>query len=662
MEMEQWGFEPGSAASQFAAELDLIGKTSANKRSGVINAVCNEYSRTAGKWLTAVHMLTGPLKGVAYGDKLLRVLTKERRVEKLYEKKEFVGGLIQGLEGDQAELARWCLKGLINKPDEIFQKGERSQRALRKASLRAVETMPVLAEALMDLDEAKKSEAVEKMLDLWMEETFEVGKEKFTPTDFIFSWAEWGDDGGNDWELATVSLGVVQILEDVFKGRYEGDMKALRDEFIAKGLELSEIWEKREQRQGYNLDFQGDIARVEEGVLEVIESDGEKNKDFCVISFATEWELANRGLWRLKESVVSWAKGDDGWDGELWVLPGGGLLMMFCKGDLDETEVAEQMKDVLPKYLLLLEEESRRKYKEGSGKLKTFRMDMEELEVLLEFTRPELDPKTVAGKKEELVKRVKAGWHGLSQRGNVVDLTRGDEQWLREMGMTKLRFDQMEEGIRVKICWGVCEAVFYFDRDCQVVGLEGLPQDHQDWLACLALSYLAVVKDPEMVVREGARKEEGEREGSANFYGRGSYLKVLTISHRHHMNETERQEAVTKCLHFIGLNPVELNEYFVRVQLDLSELEEVPKEYQEYISEAIERVRSREEEPYWPEVSKGKPRRMKLSNSPVGLAEERWLYNFTFVDESVPEEGEARPVGLSCPGAAAEMVELMEAG
>ena len=105
-----------------------------------------------------------------------------------------------------------------------------------------------------------------------------------------------------------------------------------------------------------------------------------------------------------------------------------------------------------------------------------------------------------------------------------------------------------------------------------------------------------------------------------------------------------------------------MNEYFVRVQLDLRELEEVPEEYREYISEAIERVRSREEGPYWPEMSEGKPRKMKLDNSPVGLAEKRWLYNFTFVDESVPEEGEARPVRLSCPGAAAEMAELMEAG
>ena len=410
----------------------------------------------------------------------------------------------------------------------------------------------------MDLDEAKESGAVEKMVELWMEEALEVGKEKFTLMDFTLFWAEWGDDGGNDWELATVSLGVIHILEDVYKGKYKGDLKALREEFIAKGLELFKIWGKEEQRQGYNLGFQGDIARVEEGVLKVIESDGEKNKDFCVISFATKWELANRGLWRLKEAAVSWAKRNDGLDGELWVLPGGGLLMMFCKGALDETEVAEEMKDILPIYLLNLEEESRGKYEEGLGRLETFKMTMEELGVLLEFTRPGLDSKTVAGKKEELVKRVKAGWHGLSQRGNVVDLTRSDEQWLKEMGMTKLSFDQLKEGIRVKVCWGVGEAVFYLDRDCQVVGLEGLPQDHQDWLACSALSYLVVIKDPEVVVREGARKEEVGREGredSANFQGRGSYLKVLTIGHRHHMDETERQGAVTKCLHFIGLNP-----------------------------------------------------------------------------------------------------------
>ena len=660
--MGQWGFEPDSAAAQFVAELDLIGKTSSNRRSGVINAACHEYSRTAGKWLTAVYMLMGPLKNVDHANRLLTALTRRKQVEELHKKKEFVGGLIQGLDGDQVELARRCLKGLINKPDEIFQKGERSQGALRKASLRAVEKMPVLAEALMDLDEAKEYGTVKKMLELWMEETLEVGKEKFTPMDFILFWAEWGDDGGNDWELAAVSSGVVQILEDVYKGKYKGDLKALREEVIAKGLELFKIWGKKERRQGYNLGFQKDIARVEEGVSGVLESDGEENKDFCVISFATKWELANRGLWRLKESVVSWAKRNDGWDGELWVLPGGGSLMMFCRGALDETEVAEEMRGVLPIYLLNLEEESRRKHKEGLGRLETFKMTMEELGVLLEFTRPGLDSKTVVGKKEELAKRVKAGWHGLSQRGNVVDLTRSDEQWLKEMGMTELSFDQLEEGIRVKICWGVCEAVFYFDRDCQVVGLEGLPQDHQDWLACLALSYLVVIKDPEMVVREGVRKKEAGRESSANFRGRGSYLKVLTIGHRHHMNETERQEAVTKCLHFIGLNPVELNEYFVRVQLDLRELEEVPKEYQEYILEAIERVRLRDEKPYWPEVLEGEPRRMKLNNSPVGLAEKQRLYNFTFVDESVPKEGEARPVRLSCPGAAAEMVELMETG
>ncbi len=142
MEVTQWESKPDSAAAQFAVKLDLIGKTSSNKRSGAINAACHEYSKTAGKWLTAVYMLMGPLRYVDHANRLLTALTKRRQVEKLHKKKEFVGGLIQELEGDQVELAGQCLKGLINKPEEIFQKGERSQGALRKASLKAVETMP----------------------------------------------------------------------------------------------------------------------------------------------------------------------------------------------------------------------------------------------------------------------------------------------------------------------------------------------------------------------------------------------------------------------------------------------------------------------------------------------------------------------------------------